>query len=221
LRQNVESGYYFKKLKHSFQAEGFGIRVRPVRMEDAAFIVWLRNLEHTRGKIGDSAQDVAAQEAWLRDYFLREGDYYFIAETLGGISFGTHAVYNIKGITGEKGRHVMRQEVLAGVPAGMLVTDLAFGTLGLTELTSACVSTNRPVRSIHLKTGFKQVGIKRDAQIIDGQSVDLLEFLIKKEDWRVAREGLLPLARMAEAQVQAWEKTELGRPQPWHKSAVV
>ena len=115
----------------------------------------------------------------------------------------------------------MRPEVLAGVPAGMLVTDLAFGTMGLTELTSACVSSNRPVRSIHLKTGFKQVGIKRDAQIIDGQSVDLLEFLIKTEDWPGARESLLPLARMAESQVKAWEKTELGRPQPWQQAAVV
>lgn len=208
-------------LKHSLQAEDFGIRVRPVRMEDAAFIVWLRNLGHTKGKIGDSARDVATQEAWLRDYFLREGDYYFIAETAGGIPFGTHGVYNIKGISGEKGRHVMRPEVLAGVPAGMLVTDLAFNAMGLTELTSACVSTNRPVRSIHLKTGFKQTGIKRNAQIIDGQPVDLLEFLIKAEDWPGVRKGLLPIIGLAESQVRAWEKTELGRPQPWQESEIV
>ncbi len=35
-------------MEHSFQAEGFGVRLRPVRMEDAAFIVWLRNLEHAK-----------------------------------------------------------------------------------------------------------------------------------------------------------------------------
>ncbi len=31
-------------MQHTLHAEGFGVRLRPVRMEDAAFIVWLRNL---------------------------------------------------------------------------------------------------------------------------------------------------------------------------------
>jgi RimJ/RimL family protein N-acetyltransferase len=202
-------------MNHSLQAEDFGIRVRPVRMEDAAFIVWLRNQEYVKGTVGDSAQNVANQEAWLRAYFEREGDYYFIAETADGIPFGTHSVYDIKGRSGEKGRHVMRPEVLAGVPAGMLVTDIAFGTLKLTELRSHSVSTNRAVHSLHKKTGFKQVGIKRAAQMIGGQPVDLVEFLIVAQDWPKARAGLLPLADMARNQIQQWEKTEQAKARPW------
>jgi RimJ/RimL family protein N-acetyltransferase len=202
-------------VKHSLSAEGFGIRVRPVCLEDAAFIVWLRNLDHVKGKIGDSVRDVAGQEAWLKAYFQREGDYYFIAETAGGIPFGTHAIYDVKGTRGEKGRHVMRPEVLAGVPAGMLVTDLAFGTLGLTELRSHSVSTNLAVHSLHRKTGFKQVGVKRNAQIIDGKPVDLLEFLITAEDWARVRDGLLPIVRLAGAQALEWEKTQSHQSQPW------
>ena len=31
------------------------MRLRPVRLEDAAFIVWLRNQEHVKGRVGDSA----------------------------------------------------------------------------------------------------------------------------------------------------------------------
>jgi RimJ/RimL family protein N-acetyltransferase len=187
-------------------------------MEDAAFIVWLRNLSHVKGMVGDSAQDVAGQEAWFRDYFERPGDYYFIAETLGGIPFGTHAIYDIKGTCGEKGRHVMRPEVLAGVPAGMLATDLAFGTLGLTELKSHSVSTNHAVHSLHRKTGFKQVGVVRAPQTIGGKPVDLLEFLIKAEDWPKVREGLLPIVRMAGTQALAWEQTQHGKRQPWEKT---
>ena len=61
-------------MHHTLQAEGFGVRLRPVRMEDAAFIVWLRNLEHVRGRVGDTALNVAGQEAWLKKYFEREGD---------------------------------------------------------------------------------------------------------------------------------------------------
>lgn len=202
-------------MKHSLQAEDFGIRVRPVRMEDAAFIVWLRNRDYTKGKIGDSARSIAAQEAWLQKYFDRDGDYYFVAETAGGIPYGTHAVYDVKGTSGEKGRHVMRPEVLAGVPAGMLVTDLAFGKLGLAELWSHSVSTNHAVHSLHRKTGFKQVGVKRAAQVIDGKPVDLLEFLITAEDWSRVRESLLPIARLAGAQALAWEKSQSASNQPW------
>ena len=202
-------------MQHSLQAEDFGIRVRPVRMEDASFIVWLRNLDYAKGRIGDSAADIASQEAWLRAYFQREGDYYFVAETAGGIPFGTHSVYNVKGDIAEKGRHVMRPEVLAGVPAGMLVTDLAFGKLGLRALRSSCVSTNRPVRSLHLKTGFKWLRKIRAAQMIDGKPVDLVEFIITVEDWRRIHDSLLPLARQAGAHALEWEKTQRGKPQPW------
>ena len=50
---------------HSLIAQGYGIRLRPVRLEDAPFIVWLRNLEYVKGRVGDSATDVAGQERWL------------------------------------------------------------------------------------------------------------------------------------------------------------
>jgi len=188
-------------------------------MEDAAFIVWLRNLAHVRGKVGDSAADVVGQEAWLEAYFKREGDYYFIPETPGGIPLGTTGIYDIRGTRGEKGRHIMRPEIMeVGVPAGMLATDLAFGIMGLSELRSASVSTNLSVHSLHRKSGFKQVGVLRGAQIIGGQPVDLVEFILKAEDWPKFRDRLAPLAHLAGAQALEWEKTQLGKRQPWEQN---
>src|SRR5580692_4414958 len=178
-------------MQHSLQIEGFGVRLRPVRLDDAAFIVWLRNLDYVKGQVGDSATDVAGQEAWLENYFKRKGDYYFIAETLGGIPLGTHGIYDVRGNSAEKGRHVMRPEVMAGIPAAMLATDLAFGRLGFSELRATSVSTNLAVHSLHRKCGFKQIGIARAAQIIDGKSVDLVQFLLTSEAWVKARERLL------------------------------
>src|SRR5208283_4119079 len=113
-------------------------RLRPVRMEDAPFIVWLRNLDFVKGKVGDSATDVVGQEAWLRVYFEREGDYYFIIETLDGIPMGTHGIYDLSGTSAEKGRHIVRSEVMAGLPNEMLMMDLAFNLLRLSELRSNC-----------------------------------------------------------------------------------
>lgn len=202
-------------MQHSLRAEGFGIRLRPVRMEDAAFIVWLRNLDHVRGRVGDTAASAASQQVWLEKYFTREGDYYFVAETLGGIPVGTHGIYDLANDSAEKGRQAVRPEVMAGVATAILATDIAFAQLGLKEVRSNTVSTNANVISLHRKSGFKQVGLLRAHQIIDGHPVDLVQFLLLPEDWAKARERQLPLAHLAGEQILAWEKTQLGQRQPW------
>lgn len=193
-------------MHHTIQAEGFGIRLRPVQMEDSAFIVWLRNLEHARGRVGDSAPDTAAQEAWLAKYFERKGDYYFILETSGRIPVGAYGIYNLAGASAESGRWVIRPEVLAAIPCAIVAFDqVAFGVLNLTQLRVSTVSTNKPVLSLNKKLGFRQTRIEGAAQIIGGMPVDLVHFLLEKKEWPPVRERLLPLARLAERQVLEWE----------------
>jgi RimJ/RimL family protein N-acetyltransferase len=202
-------------MQHALQTEGFGIRLRPVRMTDATFIVWLRNLDHVKGKVGDSAKDVAGQEAWLKKYFEREGDYYFIAETPGGTPLGTHGIYDVRGTSAEQGRQIMRADVMAGVPTAVLATDLAFRKLKLSELRGTSVSTNLSVHSLLRKSGFKQIGVMRAAQTIDGRPVDLVQFLLTAESWFNVRVHLVPLAAVAGNQVREWEKTPSAGNQPW------
>ncbi len=202
-------------MRHNFHLDGFKLRLRPVQMEDAAFITWLRNLDYVKGNVGDSAQNVVAQENWLKSYFDRPGDYYFIVETLNGIPLGTHGVYDVKAGSAEKGRHIMRPEVLAGLPNSMLLIDLAFKQLELSELRSNHVSTNQKLYSLHRKCGFKQIGIKHNAQIVGGSPVDLIQYILTKGDWSKVRGGLLPLAEFAGCQVSDWDKTQSVRCQPW------
>jgi RimJ/RimL family protein N-acetyltransferase len=205
---------------HNIEVEGFGIRLRPVRMKDAPFIVWLRGLDHVKGKIGDSATDIASQECWLRAYFQREGDYYFISETPSGVPLGTHGIYDVYGQTGEKGRQVIRPEVMAGVPTAILATDIAFERLGLSELRSTTVSTNLEVRSLHRKSGFKELGITPAAQVIGGKSVDLVHFLLTPVQWYKVRTSILPLAHIAGEEIKNWEETQIGVSPPWERSAI-
>lgn len=207
-------------MKHSLQIEGFNLRLRPVRLDDAAFIVWLRHLDHVKGRVGDSAHDAPAQEAWLEKYFEREGDYYFIVETQGGISLGTHAIYEVRGASAEQGRNIVRPEVLAGAPVGILGTNLAFDMLGLSEIRASVVSTNRQVLSLHRKAGFKQGEILRAAQTIGDQPVDLIQFFLKAEDWPKAREVMLPLAELAGRLVLDWDKSQTGQRQPWETAKI-
>ena len=195
-------------MKHVFHAEGFGVRVRPVRMDDAAFIVWLRHLDHAKGKLGDSAADVAGQEAWLKAYFDRDGDYYFIAETLGGIPVGTHGIYDKTGTSAESGRYIMRPEVPAALPTSIISFDLAFGPIGLKEVRATSIASNRPLHSYIRKLGFRQTRVETAGRIIGGNPVDMLHFILTPEDWVKGRERALPLAKLAEAQVLDWEQQQ-------------
>ena len=191
-------------MQHTLQAEGFGVRLRPVRMADAAFIVWLRNLEHARGRVGDSAVTEASQQAWLKSYFDRPGDYYFIIETLDRISVGAYGIYDLNGTSAESGRWVIRPEAPAAIPSAMVAFDTAFDTLRLSELRVRTVSSNRNVLSLNRKFGFRQTLVEPAAQIIGGESVDMVHFLLPATDWPKVRERLLPLARLAEKQVLQW-----------------
>ena len=199
-------------MQHTLHAEGFGVRLRPVRMEDAAFIVWLRNLDHVKGRLGDSASDTATQETWLRAYFERQGDYYFIIETLGGMAVGAYGIYDVAGASGESGRWVIRPDVPAAIPSAIQAFEIAFGKLGLRELRVKTVSTNRSVLSLNRKFGFRQTRVEPASQTIGGQTVDQVHFLLEAKDWPQIREGLLPLARLAEGQVQEWEQAQRQTP---------
>jgi RimJ/RimL family protein N-acetyltransferase len=196
-------------MRHSIRAEGFGVRLRPVQMADAAFIVWLRNLEHAKGRVGDSAADATSQQNWLKAYFEREGDYYFIIETTGGIPVGTYGLYNAGGGSAESGRWIIRPDVSAAIPSAVLIFDIAFNKLNLKEVRVTTVSTNRTVLSLNAKFGFRQTRVQQGAQVINGEPVDLVHFILTPQDWAKPGERLMPLARFAETQVKKWEAAQV------------
>ena len=196
-------------MQHTLSAERFGVRLRPVQMDDAAFIVWLRNLDHVRGRVGDSATDTAGQQAWLEAYFEREGDYYFIIETLAGNALGAYGIYDIRGDSAESGRWIVRPDVPAAIPSAILAFEIAFDQLRLRELRVKTVSTNTNVLSLNRKLGFRQTRVEPGAQIIGGKPVDLVNFLLEAKDWPRLREKFIPLARLAEKQIADWQQAQL------------
>jgi RimJ/RimL family protein N-acetyltransferase len=205
-------------MRHLLHAEGFNIRLRPVRMEDAAFIVWLRNLDYVKGKVGDSPTDVAGQEAWLRGYFERGRDYYLLAETRGEIPVGTDGIYDVAMASAEAGRFIIRADVPAAVPTSFLASDLAYTQMGLTQLRATVVASNRHVHSYIRRFGFRQVKIERAGRVIGGKAVDMVHFVQTVEDWLRVREQIRPLARLASTQVAEWEKMQFGKSQPYDET---
>lgn len=196
-------------MQYSIQLEDFGVRLRPVRLEDAPFIVWLRGLEHARGRIGDTTPDIAGQLTWLKAYFDRPGDYYFIIETERGIPIGTQGVYDICGRSAEVGRWVIRPGVQAAIPSYVLILDFAFKQLALEELRATTIVSNRSMISLNRKVGFEQFHIEPRGRIINGQPVDIVHCRLRAETWFRSREVLVPMAKVAEPLVREWEQDQL------------
>jgi RimJ/RimL family protein N-acetyltransferase len=167
-------------------------------------------LDHVKGRLGDSATDVPSQESWLAEYFRREGDYYFIVETLAVIPVGTYGIYDVRGTTAESGRWIIRRGVPAAAASGVLLFDTAFGRLGLSELRGTTVATNHPVLSLNRKFGFQQIRVEPAGRTIGGKAVDMVHFVLTAEGWSKVRGNVVPLARLAEAQIREWEQATLG-----------
>jgi len=96
-------------LDHDIALRGYGYALRPVRPEDAALIVALRN--EGGPYINRGAQDEREQRAWISRYLEREGDYYFVAERMRDARpDGLAAIYDVdaQARRAEWGRFVVR-----------------------------------------------------------------------------------------------------------------
>lgn len=86
------------KLPENFELDRYGLHVRLVREDDAAYIVRLRTDPKLGRYIHHTDPDVGKQIAWLKEYKKREQqglDYYFVFESPKGCPCGLLRIYDI------------------------------------------------------------------------------------------------------------------------------
>jgi len=193
-------------LNHSIVVEKFGIRLRPVRLSDAGFIVNLRNSPHALCFVGDSAKTEAAQKDWLNNYFSRSGDYYFIIELARNCqNVGTTGIYDIREGTGESGRWIILPGISAAPASTWLTLHVSFNILGLDVVRGTIVESNKNVTSMHKKLGMRFTG-GCESRIIARQSVNLLEYRIARAEWPLISANLARYALLAEKFLQGMDR---------------
>jgi RimJ/RimL family protein N-acetyltransferase len=191
-------------VEHKLTVEKYGARIRPVRLDDAAFLVRLRNSPHALGKIGDTTQDVSTQEAWLKKYFARENDYYFMVEKIrDGRAVGTCSLYDIQSDVAEWGRWVIEPRVPAASISMWLSFYAAFDLLGLKTLRFLVVEDNARMLSILKRIGAEWIGISPTPRMIGSRSVRLAELRVEKAEWPRISTQLDAKASMDEKLLQA------------------
>lgn len=165
-------------------------------MDDAEFIVMLRNQPHARGTIHDTSNSVDKQRQWIRDYLLRENDYYWIGETLDGVPFGTTGFYNFDAEKNqiESGRWVnlASYEGSYSLSGAVLFKDFAFRVLGVSKVVCDVVSSNTQVLTYHKKIlREKGTGEVSFLEGVGGKRVEMIWFEETRESWEINRKRLL------------------------------
>ena len=175
-------------MNHSFFLRNSERTLRPVTIEDAEFIVWLRNQPHVKGCVNDTSIDVEKQRQWIRDYLQRDNEYYWIIETPDGEPFGTTSLYHYDAEKNqiESGRWVeLKGEKYTYnlFTSTIQINDFAFGTLNVDSIVFDVVATNKRVIRWHKMYGAEVTGIAKNAVILDGVPTDVIWMRITKRKW--------------------------------------
>lgn len=189
-------------MNHTIVVERYGIRLRPITMNDADFIYKIRRQPELSKYIGEIDSRFPVHLTWLEQYFHREGDYYFCIERLSGVPIGTIAIYDVTNNAGNWGRWVISSEVPAAPASVWLIFHIAFDILGLSEVYSNTVIENASVVSFHDNCGLIRTGIEQGGLTIRGVPYDLVIHTAKKENWPSIQQRLEKPAALAERLLQ-------------------
>ena len=179
--------------------EGFSCRLRPVKVEDAAFIVRLRNQPFARGTIHPTSLSVDKQIDWIKTWEKRERDYYWIIESYGEQfePIGTIGFYDIEPDLkeGMPGRWVMMPQGKVSIIAPFfLMYQFVFEKLDIDRFVMDVVASNKKVRRFHELYGAKYIDPPaRYANIADEVGAPLVWFEFTRKQWPSMQEYWKPI----------------------------
>lgn len=191
-------------MKHNIIVEGIAYRLRPIQLDDAKFIVELRSnpllnkyLHPISGKIEDQIE-------WLKKYFTREGDYYFVIESKkNNVSHGLISIYDVDEllVSGEWGRWIIKPKSFASIESAYLIYKCCFEILSLKQVFCRTIALNSKVVSFHDSCEINEKTIIKDCFEINGIKFDAVEHRLKKECWQLISTKLQRLSELAAKKV--------------------
>jgi RimJ/RimL family protein N-acetyltransferase len=164
--------------------DGDVFRLRPVEMEDAAFIVELGADRNRSRYLHRDATDLEAQRRWLGSYFERPGDYYFLIENRGtGEREGTAGIYNLDRIFAEWGRWIVLEGSRAAVESARLIYRVGFDVLALESIYCRTVVEDISTVRFHQSFGLERTRTLPRYFELDGRFLDAVEMRLTRPQW--------------------------------------
>ncbi len=181
-------------MRHDHRLEGKAYGLRPVSDADASFIVELRSAGPRTRHLNSVPSAVANQLEWLRDYYLKLDDYYFVIQKISdGRAEGLIGLYNLDPSRrqAEWGRWIVSPSSLCAVESVVLMLDFAFLRLGLKSVHSRTAADNASVVSFHDSCGFRRAEDGPARLLIDGNPHDAVRHECRAAEWAEIRPALL------------------------------
>ena len=180
-------------MQHDIIVEGKHYRLRPVTSEDAAFMVQLRTDPQRSALIHTTSPRIADQQEYLKSYFKRPGDYYFILERKETQEAeGAVAIYDLDSAKrcAEWGRWVLVPGSKGAFESAILVYRAAFDVLGLDMVYCRTAIENAQVVLFH-----KALGLATHEKLpahfnFGGVFYDAIEQRMTKDTWQENRAAL-------------------------------
>lgn len=187
-------------MDHDVTLTGFNCRLRPVRTDDAEFIVGIRNQPAAKGFIHDTPISVELQRSWIERYLSRPGDYYWVIENASsGHDIGLVGLYDIteSGDEAMPGRWVMYpQTEVNGMAPVFLVYRFAFEALRVNRLVMTVMPENKRVLRFHKLYGAQPIPCPERYERQERESgIHQLWFEITQEIWEHMRSVWEPILK--------------------------
>lgn len=192
-------------MKHDLRIRGLAFGLRPIALEDAEFVIQLRSDAQRSRFLHPIPLSVEAQRAYLKQYFQRDGDYYFVVERHSDNSReGLAGIYNVdlKQRKAEWGRWILKPGSLASLESALRIYQAAFDYLHFEEIYCRTVGENQLVLSFHDRCGLSRRAILPGFFKIDQVTYDGVEHVLTRQDWPRVRQLLEPKARMVAQRMQ-------------------
>ena len=173
-------------MRHDISLTCVRYRLRPVTLEDAAFIVELRNDPLLNRFLHEISPRVEDQAHWIERYFERPGDYYFIVEDCNrGIPQGAVGLYDVAAdLSGaEWGRWILKRGSMAAVESAWMIYEAAFARLSLASLSCRTVVDNGKVLSFHDNFGARRMAVLEGHFLLRGERRSAIEHCITADEW--------------------------------------
>lgn len=190
-------------MRHELSLQGAAFRLRPVRDEDAGFIVGLRSDPELGRWLNPTSPRVEDQLSWLARYYERPGDYYFVIERLStGAAEGLIGLYDVEGGEAEWGRWLLKPGSLAAVESAALVYRCAFELLKLEAVCCRTLAANARVVSFHDSCGIPERRLLPGHVELRGERVDAVEHRLTRAAWPAIDFRLTALAQLTARRLQ-------------------
>lgn len=181
---------------------GYRFAIRPVAYDDVDFIIDVR-----RGNpfIGQGANSRHGQFEWLKTYFERADDYYFVIEdSATRVPQGLAGVYRIDAARNcaEWGRWVLRPDSIAAVESALLIYRCAFDDLDLRMLYCRTLLENAQVISFHDSCGLRR-SHEPVTITVDGTARQAVEHRLERAHFAAVEQKLSSIAARLHSRVTA------------------